>query len=74
VTDDPQVVANGYLGAIELGDGAELPMVASPVRFGRGRAPMQRAPEVGEHTEDELLRSGLDWDEITALKDAGAIT
>lgn len=72
VGDDPQVVANGYLGAVELGDGAELPVVTSPVQFG-GPAPVRRAPEVGEHTEEVLLRSGLHWDEITALKDAGAI-
>jgi crotonobetainyl-CoA:carnitine CoA-transferase CaiB-like acyl-CoA transferase len=74
VGDDPQVTANGYLGAVELGDGAMLPMVTSPVQFGGGAAPVHRAPEVGEHTEDVLLRSGLEWDEITALKGAGAIT
>lgn len=73
VGEDPQVRANGYLGAVELGDGAELPMVTSPVQFGGRPAHVRRAPEVGEHTEDVLLRSGLDWDEITALKDAGAI-
>lgn len=73
VGDDPQVRANGYLGSVALGDGAELPMVTSPVQYGAGAAPLRRAPEVGEHTEEALLRAGFDWDEITALKDAGAI-
>lgn len=73
VADDPQVRANGHLGAVELSDGAELPMVTSPVRFGDGPAPLRRAPEVGEHTEEVLLRYGMGWDEITALKDARAI-
>lgn len=74
VASDPQVQANGYLGAVELGDGAALPMVTSPVRFAGAPGVVHRAPEVGEQTEDVLLRAGLDWDEITALKDAGAIT
>jgi crotonobetainyl-CoA:carnitine CoA-transferase CaiB-like acyl-CoA transferase len=33
-----------------------------------------RAPETGEHTEEVLLELGLDWDEIAALKDRGAVT
>jgi crotonobetainyl-CoA:carnitine CoA-transferase CaiB-like acyl-CoA transferase len=32
-----------------------------------------RAPELGEHTEMVLLERGYDWDDITALKTAGAI-
>ena len=32
-----------------------------------------RAPELGENTEEILLELGSDWDEISRLKDLGAI-
>jgi crotonobetainyl-CoA:carnitine CoA-transferase CaiB-like acyl-CoA transferase len=35
---------------------------------------MPAAPEVGQHTEEILLEVGRTWDEITALKDKGAIS
>ena len=30
------------------------------------------APEFGQHTEEVLLEAGFDWDQITALREAGA--
>jgi len=48
--------------------------VATPVDFGGQRPqPMERAPEAGEQTEQLLLELGYDWDDISALKDAGAV-
>jgi crotonobetainyl-CoA:carnitine CoA-transferase CaiB-like acyl-CoA transferase len=67
--DDPQVRANGLLAEV-----GPLPMAASPVQFDESPNPPQRAPEVGEHTEEVLLALGLSWDELGALKAAGAIT
>jgi hypothetical protein len=37
-----------------------------------GRA--AKGPEHAEHTEMVLLEMGLDWDEISALKDRGVVT
>ncbi len=71
--DDPQVVANGYLPDVDMGGGVSLPLVASPVQFDEQPGRPTRAPEHGEHTEAVLLGLGLSWDEITALKDRGAI-
>jgi crotonobetainyl-CoA:carnitine CoA-transferase CaiB-like acyl-CoA transferase len=73
VAQDAQVVANRFVMGAELGDGVELPMVTSPVRFDGEAAFPERAPEVGEHTEAALLRHGFDWAEIAGLKEGGAI-
>lgn len=70
--DDPQALANGYLLQIE-GDDGPFTVVANPVQFDETPPELVRAPEHGEHTEVLLLELGYDWDEISRLKDAGAI-
>jgi crotonobetainyl-CoA:carnitine CoA-transferase CaiB-like acyl-CoA transferase len=70
--DDPQVVANGYIGTVSQ-DGLEYRLPAVPVQFDEQPPPMRRAPEHGEHTESVLLELGYTWDEIIALKDAGVL-
>jgi len=73
VHDDPQVRANGYVTDVEMGNGVSLPLVTSPVQFDGVRGQASRAPELGEHTEAVLLELGMTWDQISGLKDQGAI-
>jgi crotonobetainyl-CoA:carnitine CoA-transferase CaiB-like acyl-CoA transferase len=70
--DDPQVTANGYIAGVD-DDGVMYQLPNVPVQFDGQPAALRRAPEHGEHTEAILLDLGYDWDEIGALRDAGAI-
>jgi len=70
---DPQVIANGYLPAMTHASGDEVQLVASPAQFDEVPVEVERAPELGEHTELVLNELGIDWDDITAMKESGAI-
>jgi crotonobetainyl-CoA:carnitine CoA-transferase CaiB-like acyl-CoA transferase len=72
IVDDPQVLANGYIADVEA-DGVAYQLPNVPVQFDGHPADLRRAPEHGEHTEMILVDLGYDWDEIGALRDAGAI-
>lgn len=71
--DDPQVRANGFIAATDVGDGVSLPLVTSPAQFDERPGRPGRAPEAGEHTDDVLLALGLTWDDLLALKEDGSI-
>ena len=75
VARDPQAIANGYVLEIALDDVDDrtCALVANPVQFDGASGSSTPAPEYGQHTEEILLESGLDWDAIAALKRAGAV-
>jgi crotonobetainyl-CoA:carnitine CoA-transferase CaiB-like acyl-CoA transferase len=73
LVDDVQVKANGYLSRVDRADGKSYDLVANPVQMDQTADQLVAAPEHGQHTEEILLELGLDWDQIIAHKDAGAI-
>ena len=73
LSEDPQTIANGYIGDVHLDDGRSYRLPAVPVQFDEEPAPLRPAPEHGEHTEAVLLDLGYDWDRILEFKNAGAI-
>jgi crotonobetainyl-CoA:carnitine CoA-transferase CaiB-like acyl-CoA transferase len=66
VVDDPQVVANGYMGETVNAAGIPFRLVTVPVQFGGVAAAPHRAPEFNEHC-DEILES-IDYDAETVLE------
>jgi crotonobetainyl-CoA:carnitine CoA-transferase CaiB-like acyl-CoA transferase len=73
IPSDPQVIANGYVPTVTRDDGVTYPLVANPVQFDGVSPALGPAPEHGQHTEEILLELGLDWDQIIAHKEAGAV-
>jgi len=73
IPDDPQAVAGGAFVEAPVTEGTAT-MVATPVDFSATPwSVLRRAPEVGEHTEEILLERGLSWEQISALRDRGAL-
>lgn len=69
-----QAANNRYLPTVTGTDGRDFRLVAPPYQFdGTPGVPAGPAPELGQHTEEVLLESGLDWDEISSLRDDGAL-
>jgi len=71
--DDPQVLANDYLGDVELDDGSSYRLPRVPVQFDERPPDLRRAPEHGEHTEAVLLDLGYSWDDIAAFGEGSVI-
>jgi crotonobetainyl-CoA:carnitine CoA-transferase CaiB-like acyl-CoA transferase len=71
--DDEQVIANNYIGEVTVDGGTGYRLPTGSVQFDEKPAPLQRAPELGEHTETVLLELGYSWDRVSELKDSGAI-
>lgn len=73
VAEDPQVLANSYIGDVVTDDGTTYRLPSVPVQFDEQPPELRRAPEHGEHTEAVLEELGYDWDRIGALAERGVI-
>jgi crotonobetainyl-CoA:carnitine CoA-transferase CaiB-like acyl-CoA transferase len=75
VARDPQNLINGYIQEVERGNGLPpVRMVGPPVNFASTPARIRHlAPEFDQHTEEVLLEAGYSWEELEALRKAGAI-
>jgi crotonobetainyl-CoA:carnitine CoA-transferase CaiB-like acyl-CoA transferase len=71
---DRQALANGYLSEVDRGDGTTFTLVSSPVQFDETTPTLRPGPDMGQHTEEVLLAHGYSWEELAALKEAGAIS
>jgi crotonobetainyl-CoA:carnitine CoA-transferase CaiB-like acyl-CoA transferase len=72
---DEQALANDMFFEVERIDGQGTMKIArGPVQFDREPVTSGRSPQAFEHTEQLLLEAGVEWEEIEALKEAGAIS
>jgi crotonobetainyl-CoA:carnitine CoA-transferase CaiB-like acyl-CoA transferase len=71
---DEQARANEYVLSVDHPTNGETQVVGFPWKFSATpAAAAPAAPELGAHTEEILLSVGYTWDEITALREGGAI-
>jgi crotonobetainyl-CoA:carnitine CoA-transferase CaiB-like acyl-CoA transferase len=74
VVKDPQARDNGFFLKVEYSGVGEVELVNTPVNFVEDRVTIKsKSPEIGEHTEEILLQIGYSWEEISGLKEQGAI-
>jgi len=71
---DPQVVANGYVQALETRTGKPYTLASTPVQFNGAPSPIGRAPDFNEHGDEILTEElGIDWDTIIDWKVRGIV-
>jgi len=74
VVKDPQLRTNEIVIPLEGAGGKLTSTISSPIQVhGVAKVPAQRAPALGEHTEDVLTQLGFSATEIDGLRANGAI-
>jgi crotonobetainyl-CoA:carnitine CoA-transferase CaiB-like acyl-CoA transferase len=70
---DVQARINGFVQEMSVDCGVTLPVTVAPAQFDEEAPIPSPAPGHARDTDQVLLESGFDWEEIMDLKLAGAI-
>ena len=74
ILDSEQARVNGYIKEMDHPTAGRIKVAGSPVTINSEVVHEARpAPEFGQHTEEVMLEVGYSWDEIAAMREAGAI-
>lgn len=74
VVADHGVWENGYLQSVASPDGAETPVVGTPIAMSRTPlTPQATSPTLGEHTDEILAEHGYSQQEIEDFRHEGAV-
>ncbi|MBI2963565.1 MAG: CoA transferase [Deltaproteobacteria bacterium] len=69
-----QARLNGYVVEVEHGAAGSLAMPGTPISLnGELRTAAPPAPELGQHTEEVMLEAGYSWEDISRVRDSGAV-
>ena len=73
-SNDPDVLANGYIAEVEYPEiGESLKVHGTPWQFSETPAKLGVAPKLGEHNSEILLGLGYSESEIAALREQKVI-
>jgi len=71
---DPHLVERGFIHHIDHPGHGEVPLLGFAPRLSESEVEIERAPLLGEHTDDVLAEElGLETKEITALRQSGIV-
>jgi crotonobetainyl-CoA:carnitine CoA-transferase CaiB-like acyl-CoA transferase len=74
VSNDPQVLANGYIIEIDHPQWGRVKSIGTPIRMSdTPLVPGEVAPELGQDTEMLLLELGYTWEDIDSFRQSGSI-
>src|SRR6185369_17074664 len=74
VIKDPQLRLNDIIVPLDGASGKLTSTISSPMQVhGITKVPAQRAPDIGEHTQDILTELGFDANQIDGLRASGAL-
>jgi len=71
---DPHLLARGFIEHVEHPDRGEAPLLGFPTRMAASRVAVERAPYLGEHSDEVLSADlGLDGEALSALRESGVV-
>ena len=71
---DPHLIDRGFIHHVDHPGHGEVPLLGFAPRLSESDVAIERAPLLGEHTDDVLVQElGLDTEKITALRQSGIV-
>ena len=73
ILDDRSLYERGFLVELSHPERGTYVTLGSPIQMSASQVPVERAPLLGEHTQEVLESLGFTGEEIAGMRDAGAV-